>query len=326
LKAGDGELHSLGREYEAEYAAENVVCYRGAAARTVVRTIDMASQPLATLQQYLDPRWENQLFGSLTTRDPVSLPENARAFQSISVTGGMVSLKFATPEELTLHNLHSVFVERGFLTVRTVIPLAAESLSVVAGPVDSTTPGYVSRVLACRKGEFVRQFVHSGDSVRPRMLLACVDDRGVASLRLEMEDDRERILVAENRSRLSVLDRQISAHLRRRALDSMNWRRMRRLASEGFALSHDVADSIRSFVQDSLHLQDLIQRRRILRKWFQHRLMKQDLDSLQMRQRMEQQRIEREVRSTVHGVVVDIRRTDRSGREYLTFIIRKVLQ
>ena len=323
FKAGDGELHSLGREYEAEYAAENVVCNKGPAARTVVQTIDMASQPLVTLQQYLDPRWENQLFGSLTTRDPVSLPENARAFQSLSVTGGILNLRFATPEELTLHRLQSVFVERGYLTVRTVIPLTAESLAVAARPVDSVAPGYVTRVLQYRNGELIRQSVHAGDSVRPGDLLARVDDRGASALRLEIEDEKERLLVAQARSRLGALDRQIRSLLLAAALDSAERVRIRRLAAEGLSIPVDPAESSRVARGNARAMEALLERRQLVRDWCESRLKKQDLDSLRIRQRHEEERLAREVRSTVHGVVVDIRRTERSGRQVLTFILRR---
>ena len=323
FKAGDGELHSLGREYEAEYAAENVVCNRGPAARTVVQTIDMASQPLVTLQQYLDPRWENQLFGSLTTRDPVSLPENARAFQSLSVTGGILNLRFATPEELTLHRLQSVFVERGYLTVRTVIPLTAESLAVAARPVDSVAPGYVTRVLQYRNGELIRQSVHAGDSVRPGDILARVDDRGASALRLEIEDEKERLLVAQARSRLGALDRQIRSLLLAAALDSAERVRIRRLAAEGLSIPVDPAESSRVAIGNARAMEALLERRQLIRDRCESRLKKQDLDSLRIRQRHEEERLAREVRSTVHGVVVDIRRTERSGRQVLTFILRR---
>jgi inner membrane protein len=323
FKAGDGELHSLGREYEAEYAAENVVCNKGPAARTVVQTIDMASQPLVTLQQYLDPRWENQLFGSLTTRDPVSLPENARAFQSLSVTGGILNLRFATPEELTLHRLQSVFVERGYLTVRTVIPLTAESLAVAARPVDSVAPGYVTRVLQYRNGELIRQSVHAGDSVRPGDLLARVDDRGASALRLEIEDEKERLLVAQARSRLGALDRQIRSLLLAAALDSVERVRIRRLAAEGLSIPVDPAESSRVAIGNARAMEALLERRQLIRDWCESRLKKQDLDSLRIRQRHEEERLAREVRSNIHGVVVDIRRTERSGRQVLTFILRR---
>jgi hypothetical protein len=288
----------------------------------VVRTIDMASQPLVTLQRYLDPRWENQLFGSLTTRDPVSIPENARAFQSISVRGALLDLRYATIDELTLHRLQSVFVERGFLTVRTVIPLAAESLAVGAGPGDSLGDSYATCVLRYRKGDMIQQRVHLGDSVRPGTLLARVDDRGSALIRLQLEEERERLLVAGNQSRLDALERQISSVHRAAALDSAGRFRARRLAAEGLSIAPDRAESSRTATQHARRLAELLQRRGLLAEWFRDRLRKQDLDSLTLHRRIERERLEGEVRSAARGVVADIRRTERSGMEHLTFIIR----
>jgi hypothetical protein len=70
-------------------------------------------------------------------------------------------------------------------------------------------------------------------------------------------------------------------------------------------------------------MEALLERRQLVRDWCESRLKKQDLDSLRIRQRHEEERLSREVRSTVHGVVVDIRRTERSGRQVLTFILRR---
>jgi membrane-bound metal-dependent hydrolase YbcI (DUF457 family) len=326
FKGAGGKLHSLGREYQAEFAAEAVVCYRGLPARTIVRTIDMANQPLASLQAYLDPRWENQLFGSLSTRDQFSLPQNARPFESITSFAGTLNLHYATPEEITLYHLESIFVEKGMLTVRTVIPVAAESLSASAPPVDPAGHGYAACSLPFRTGEWIRQAVKVGDTVRPGQILACIDDGGIGRLREELSHDRRDLMTQEQAMQLESLDRQIASARIKIEKDSLACLQLSRLHREGFASSSVPQAGEQDLLISRRRFQALLDRRSNLLEHFQSRQQIGVMDSLLSRRREEIRRTGNEIRSTIHGLVVDIRRADRGGGSHLTFVLRAVAQ
>jgi membrane-bound metal-dependent hydrolase YbcI (DUF457 family) len=324
FKGPEGKLHSLGREYQSEFAAEAVVCYRGLPARTIVRTIDMANQPLASLQAYLDPRWENQLFGSLSTRDQFSLPQNARPFETISSFAGVLNLHYATPEEIRLYHLESIFVDKGLLTVRTVLPAAAESLSVSTPTVDPAAQGYAACSLPYRTGEWIRQTVKVGDTVRPGQMLACIDDGGVARLKDELSRDRRELMTTDQSLQLENLDRQIASARRNIERDSLAYVQSSRLHREGFASSSVPQAGEQDLLFSRRRFRALLDRRSNLIERFQSRQQIGAVDSLLSRQREEVQRTEREIRAPIRGVVADIRRADRGGGSHLTFVLRAV--
>ena len=322
FKGGEGELHSLGREYQAEFAAERVVCYRGEAARTRVRVIDMSNQPLSSLQAYLDPRWENQLFGSLGTRDQVSLPQHARPFESVSSFNGVLSFQYATLEEIHLYRLENVFVDKGVLTVRTVMPVAAESLSAMSAELDSTTSGYAAHTLAFGAGEWIRQAVRVGDTVRPGQLLASVDDGGISVLREEADRDRKEVRAGEQQSQLDNLDRRIIGAQENLRRDSLACAQASRLQQEGFASSTVPLTALARFSASRRTLEGLLRRRaQLLERWLaRHEIG--TLDSLLRHRRGERARARNEICAGCTGIVVDIRRAERAGRSHLTILVR----
>jgi membrane-bound metal-dependent hydrolase YbcI (DUF457 family) len=326
FKGAEGKLHSLGREYQAEFAAEAVVCYRGLPARTIVRTIDMANQPLASLQAYLDPRWENQLFGALSTRDQFSLPQNARPFESITSFAGALNLHYATPEEITLYHLESIFVEKGMLTVRTVIPVAAESLSLSTPSVDSAMQGYAACSLPFRTGEWIRQAVKVGDTVQPGQFLACIDDGGIGRLKDELSHDRRGFVTQEQAMQLEALDRQIASTLVKVERDSLAYLQSSRLHREGFASSSVPQAGEQDLLISRRRYRALLGRRADLLEHFHSRQQIAVIDSLLSRRREEIQRTGHEIRSAINGLVVDIRRVHRGGGSHLTYVLRAVAQ
>ena len=122
FKGADGDLHTLGKDFEADFVAENILCERGAPARSFVRSIDLSNQLLSQITTYIDTSVENYLFGDLTTSDKVSLPENIRMFSPITGGGGTIKLNYARYHDISTFNLEYVFIAKGILTVKSILP------------------------------------------------------------------------------------------------------------------------------------------------------------------------------------------------------------
>lgn len=317
FKDSTGQLHSLGKEYQAEYVAESVVCFPGDSVRTIVRTIDMSNQPMATVERYLDPRWESQLFGVLKTRDPITLPEDARPFASITCNGSSLKLHYADVEEIMLQKLENVFIEKGILTVRTILP--ATEPSDVRNPSDSANVNYMPLTLSARSGVTMRQLVAPGARVDSGQVLAVASDPRRSSLRSR----RAQVLSWSEASMIRNIDNQIASAKVKVEQDSLACELQRRLIAQGFGSSGQLekpeasVESSRMKLESLIRRKDLVLRRSALRKdqWLADSLRAVELDRAA--------RLTGELRSPTHGAVIDVRRLERGGRIHLTFIIRR---
>jgi len=100
FKGADGDLHTLGKDFEADYVAENILCERGDPTRALVRSIDISNQLLSQITSYIDTSVENYLFGDLSTSDKVSLPENIRIFSPVTGGGGTIKFNYARYQDV----------------------------------------------------------------------------------------------------------------------------------------------------------------------------------------------------------------------------------
>ena len=114
----DGRLHTLGKEYVAEYAAEQIVCNKGEPARTEIRTFDMTDRPLSQIAQLLENTSQNSLFGTLNTETHVNMPKQNAGFNPISGGGGELEFKYATYGDIQENGLEDVIILGGQLTIR----------------------------------------------------------------------------------------------------------------------------------------------------------------------------------------------------------------
>ncbi|HEX9006710.1 MAG TPA: metal-dependent hydrolase, partial [Bacteroidota bacterium] len=160
----DGKPRSLGNEYQADFAAEKVLCVKGGPVRIAVRQVTLKQQPLSQVLAALDPAVENQLFGRLSTPDRLSLPVGGTGFAPVTGSSGTVHLAFALPDDLRDLGLEDLFVERGNLTIRTIIDRMDSSLTPPESPpgpaprftrVTFQVPAREPVELLCRKGDTV---------------------------------------------------------------------------------------------------------------------------------------------------------------------------
>ena len=66
FKGPEGRLHTLGKEFAADYVAEAITCIRGKEARSFVRTLDLRNKLVADLTASMDTLAENYCFGDIT--------------------------------------------------------------------------------------------------------------------------------------------------------------------------------------------------------------------------------------------------------------------
>src|ERR1041384_6454148 len=120
FKGPDRQLHTMGRDFEADFTVRSILCEKGAPANSSLRKIEAGHRFLSEVVSSLDTASENYLFGDLTTSDRISLPENIRMFTPVSGGGSLIRLNYATSEDIRACNLEHVFLTKGIVTVKTI--------------------------------------------------------------------------------------------------------------------------------------------------------------------------------------------------------------
>jgi len=77
---------------------------------------------------------EHYLFGDLSTSEKVSLPENVRMFSPVTGSGGTIKLNHARYRDIQTFNLEFVFISKGIVTVKSILPVDSQSGHPDPGP------------------------------------------------------------------------------------------------------------------------------------------------------------------------------------------------
>ena len=72
FKGQDARLHTLGKNFQADYVAEKILCQKGNPAFASIRNIDVSNQILVQMFSTIDTTAENYFFGDLLVVDKVA--------------------------------------------------------------------------------------------------------------------------------------------------------------------------------------------------------------------------------------------------------------
>jgi inner membrane protein len=165
VRGADGDLHTVGEEFQSEIVAERVVCARLGPAAWDVRTVDFAGRMIVQLSDEVPQGTDTYLFGSLVLDGEIALPSDPRIFRPVSTRGEVLTLNFATARDLERLGLGDRIVVQGLLTVRS---LASAGRPPGAGPRDR----FVHRAFAVAESESIEVLVRPGDTVEDGTVMA----------------------------------------------------------------------------------------------------------------------------------------------------------
>jgi len=320
----DNRLHTLGKEYLAEYAVEEVICNRTEPAATRIRIVDMADRPLLQLPGMFDPGSTTHLFGTLKTEDQVGVPRQRTSFNPIAGGGGELQLKYATYGDIQELGLEHVIPIAGELTLRiiTPVPVTATEETLSTGEI---SPGkrYVRISFEAPLDESVRILVQRGDSVKEGDTLAL---RGLADIpkrKKELTVEQLSVLLEQRDVRLLEIDNRLAQCRQQLERDSSAWLLKRDLVRIGFSAPLSLADAEQSYDKAKQKLQALIESERVLEKEYSVRIsrLKREIESYTVKEHAAAEKSE--TRSTASGVVLEIRRLPHNGKMQTTFVIER---
>ena len=337
----DGRLHTLGKEYRAEYAAEQIVCNKGEPARTEIRTFDMTDRPLSQIAQLLENTSQNSLFGTLITETHVKLPRQNAEFNPISGGGGELEFKYATYDDIQECGLGDVIILAGEFTIRAITPLSA-TRGAESGLPDLSQPDvrqslapHESSIIPSESGRYVRILVETGaderlqinvqrgDTVREGSLLA---ERIVADAPKRKRQILEQQIEAVEEDldvRLLELENRIAEARHRASVDSLAFLLKRQMLARGYASPQGSRVAQESYEKSQGKLLSLYSSRSAIQKEYGVRLLRLKSEVRTCIEKEQKAAASAEVRSTAQGVVTEIRQLPRKGKIQITFFIRR---
>lgn len=322
FRGADGRLHTLGSEYQSEYAAESVICRRGKQATTSVTNITLANEPLGDILDGLVLGRESQVFGTVRTADRVVVPEPKNDFAPITGTGQSLVFNYAFAGDIVALGLQGTFVESGTLLVRTIVP--EDSTPVASGIIARDTAARFVRVsFQVPRGDSLVLMVREGDTVHTGDWLArwgeaVALDASLAVLG-EKQAVEEEVLVEKEQD----LTERMSKVASERSADSNALAAEQVLVDQGFAARSAVEKLERKERTDEAAIQRLKRQMAEVRRRnaIDRRTLATRIIEIQSRRR--RAAAKNSAQSACSGSIVAIHRTGRSTREDVCIVIRE---
>jgi inner membrane protein len=319
FKAPDGHLHTLGKDFKADYVTENVVCQKDKPAFASVRTVDMSNQILAQLGALVDTSRQNYFFGDIATIDKVSLPENIRIFSPITGTGGTIKLNFATLNDIRDLNLEYVFVTKGILTIKSISTSPG-------GAADLALPryeNYAQLSYMIEPKESVDFFKAKGDTVRKGDMIARKVLPAFYEEQVVLNDEKLETLKHQRQTAFDDLEMKIANAALEARGDSADYHHGLELVRTGFVSPPSLQSIELKWKKEKRLLRQLLSAEHLLAKRTALEADRLRLLDLQLKAKARAARLQSEIRSPLNGVLMEIRQVPHDNRIRLIFIIRR---
>jgi len=334
FKGTDKALHSLGKEYDAEYVAERIICRKGDPAETIVRSVDMSNQLLAQLLTYLELRFETHIFGALSSSDPFSVPQESKTFSPIAGSFNNIRFNYATYDDIQRLNLENIFITKGTLTIRTVMPRKGTIAPSRSGVIDSllqpssqngiieVTPSFGQISLQIDPKENIEFFHQKGDTVREKDVLIRRDLARFYDQQIALNEQKVAALEEEREFKLAELEQKLSQARQTMDKDSISFAFTHQQFNNGYT-TELVLDHARRRYFDSKQSYDhlLLAQKRVLTK-YSIDIQKLRNDIAQLRSKEKAAARQSEIRSTATGIIHDIRQIYHNSKLQVTLVIR----
>jgi len=321
FKGSDSRLHTMGKEFQADFVVENILCSRGSAALSTLRNIDLRDQLLSQVFTYLDSSGENYLFGDLSTSEKISLPENIRMFTPITGEGRIIKLNYATYNDIRAFDIGHVFITKGILTIKSIFTSAAGKegrAAVNAFPLPATIARIFFTLEAGESIEFLKQ---RGDSIRQDEVLARKGVERSYEGQIRLNRDRIEALLSQSRADLSALDLKIENTRLSAGIDSAEYAHNVELSKSHFASEEILESSRLKWEKELLVYKSLIASRVAIQRKSAIEVRKLELQNAQLNAKARSAAIKSEIRSSAEGLIIDIREVPHNEKTEITIII-----
>jgi len=323
FKGTDGDLHTLGKDFEADYVADGILCEKGASARSVVRSIDLSNQLLSQISTYIDTSVENYFFGDLSTSDKVSLPENIKIFSPVAGGGSTIKFNYARYQDIRTFNLEFIFITKGILTVKSTLPGRPQEGQPAPGLTLPRLENYTQISLTLEPKENIQFFKARGDTVREKELLARKDLAQFFQDQISLNEGKIQSLESSRLTFLAEIDQKVANAEQAARIDSTEYAQRAELSKGGFATDRVLTIAELKWRKSKTTLSQLFASRSSVLSKAQLEIRRLSLADRQLKSKATAAEKQSEVRSTVNGLLIDIRQVPHNNRTQVTFIIKR---
>ena len=322
FKGSDGRPHTLGKEFQADYVVESILCSKGEAAHSAIRNVDLSNQLVSQVASFIDTSAENYFFGDLTTSDKVSLPENIKLFTPITGGGSTIRFNFATLDDIRTFNLEYVYVSKGILTIKSIsthqFPKNVED--VVIPKLDNFTQ--IS--IAVDAKESITFMKGKGDTTHVNELLALKNSARFFQDEIDLNWERIASLKSESVSSIFDLDQKIANTEQAVRLDSAEYANLIELMSKHYLSGGTLQGSDLKWKKEKQVLSGLVASRTSQLEKASIAIRRLEVQNAELASKASAAQLHSEIRSTVNGILVDIRQVPHNNKTQVTFIIRRI--
>ncbi|MCX6132604.1 MAG: metal-dependent hydrolase [Ignavibacteriales bacterium] len=324
FKGADGDLHTLGKDFEADFVADKILCERGTPVRSTVRSIDLSNQLLSQITAYIDTSVENYLFGDLATTDKVSLPENIRIFSPVTGGGGTVKFSYARYRDILTFNLEYVFITKGILTVKSILPGKNQESQSSPGLTLPRLENYTQISVTLDPKESIQFCKTRGDTVRDKEILARKDLAQFFQDQISLNEGKIQSLESQKLTFLSEVNQKIVNAEQAARIDSTEHAQRTELSKGGFTSDRVLTVSELKWHKSKTTLSQLLASRSATQSRTALEIRKLSLTNRQLRSKANAAEKQSEIHSTVNGLLMDIRQIPHNNKTQVTFIIKRM--
>jgi len=323
FRDADGRLHSIGKQFQADYVAEKILCERGRPARSYTRNLDMSNQLLCQIPAEIDTSVENYFFGLLSTTDKLSVPDDINLFSPVSGGDGSMKFNFATYDDIRNFNLEYAFISKGILTVKSI--LTGEHLQ-GSGETDLSIPKpgrYVQLSITVEAKDSIVFQKQKSDTVHENEIIARNNLTQLFQGTIGLNNERIGILRNQKDASASEFEQKIASALQALQLDSSEYMHNLELSESGYISGEQLQISLLKMQKDRESLLHITSARSLGAEQFLNGIHKLELENAQLRAKAKAAELQSQIRSPLHGVLIDIRKVHLNNKTQVTFIIRR---
>jgi hypothetical protein len=321
FKGLDARLHTVGRDFESDYGADNVICMKGEPARATVGNFELNSRLLGSLAVSDDTTGESFFFGEVVTAGEVLIPGRLRRFSPVTGSGKRIRMNYARLCDLRELDLENALAAGGTVTVKTVWKGG------VSGPSNSVLPPLSGGTLITYivgAGETVVFRKQKGDTVRAGETLALKTVPTFFDEQKALNDRKRETTRTQDLTSLLELDHGIADAALASRTDSLEYGNACELVSRGYASSASLARAELKWDRTKRALGKLVAARRLIVGKIALDIARLTLADAELRAKAGLHALKSEFRATFDGILLDIRREPFNGKEKIVFLIRRL--